>query len=67
MSENKQKAQNIAAAWEYYYKSIRDTTDVNGQGYRLNPVAAGELQNLIANTITLLNDITRQEATDETD
>lgn len=67
MSDYKPQAQNIARAWEYYYKAIRDTTDVNGQGFRINPVAAGEMQNLILQTMNLLNDISMQEDTDETD
>ena len=67
MSDYKLTVQNLTRAWEYYYRIIRDTTDVSGPGFRMNPVGAGELQNLIEQTITLLNDIAREETTDETD
>ena len=66
MSDYKPTAQNLTRAWEYYYRIIRDTTDVSGPGFRMNPVGAGELQNLIEQTVTLLNDIVREETPDET-
>lgn len=37
--------------WEYWYRIIRDTTDVNGAGFRLNPAGAGDLQLLIKSTM----------------
>lgn len=48
--------------WEYWYQIIRDTTDVNGAGFRLNPAAAGDLQFLIKSTMETLEMWPQEEA-----
>ena len=67
MNDIKTNAITISNEWEYFYRVIRDTTDVSGPGFRLNPTAAGELQSLISKTNGLLEMIIREETPDETD
>lgn len=57
---NNQAAQLIRM-WEYWYQVIRDTTDVNGAGFRLNPAGAGDLQMLIHATMETLEMLSQEE------
>lgn len=47
----KEQTLQLIKMWEYWYRIIRDTTDVNGAGFRLNPAGAGDLQLLIKSTM----------------
>ena len=47
-------ARQLISQWSYWYQIIRDTTDVSGAGFRINPVGAGDLQALIATTMEQL-------------
>ena len=47
----KERGRQLISQWSYWYQIIRDTTDVSGPGFRINPVGAGDLQALISITM----------------
>lgn len=57
----KNQAAQLTRMWEYWYQIIRDTTDINGAGFRLNPAAAGDLQSLIRATMETLEMQSQEE------
>lgn len=57
----KNRATQLIRMWEYWYQVIRDTTDVNGTGFRLNPAGAGDLQTLIHATMEILEMRSQEE------
>lgn len=63
----KEQANQLIKMWEYWYQIIRDTTDVNGAGFRLNPAGAGDLQSLIHATMEMLEMWIQEEVEKEQD